>query len=130
MSIVGPRPEQPEFVEHLEKLVPFYARRHLVRPGLTGWAQVRCGYAGSDLGSAWKVAHDLFYLKHRSFRLNLVILGETLRTLVADPQYAAEPTSVEFILAPTRTECEGGAIANGPLSDEAPVPPTSISPRG
>jgi exopolysaccharide biosynthesis polyprenyl glycosylphosphotransferase len=130
MSIVGPRPEQPEFVEHLEKLVPFYARRHLVRPGLTGWAQVRCGYAGSDLGSAWKVAHDLFYLKHRSFRLNLVILGETLRTLVADPQYTAEPTSVEFILAPTRSECEQRSLTDGPISDQAPSPPTSITPRG
>jgi lipopolysaccharide/colanic/teichoic acid biosynthesis glycosyltransferase len=104
MSIVGPRPEQPGFVARLEHLVPFYARRHLVKPGLTGWAQVRCGYAGSDVGSAWKVAHDLYYLKHRSFRLDLIILGETLRTLVADPQYSAEPASVDFILAPTRED--------------------------
>ena len=103
MSVVGPRPEQPAFVDRLERVVPFYQRRHLMKPGLTGWAQVRCGYAGSDIGSAWKVCHDLYYLNHRSIALNLVILGETLRTLVADPQYSAEPASVDFILAPTRT---------------------------
>ena len=107
MSVVGPRPEQPGFVDRLERVVPFYQRRHLMKPGLTGWAQVRCGYAGSDIGSAWKVCHDLYYLKHRSIALNLVILGETLRTLVADPQYSAQPASVDFILAPTRTPLDG-----------------------
>ncbi|HEX2085076.1 MAG TPA: exopolysaccharide biosynthesis polyprenyl glycosylphosphotransferase [Solirubrobacteraceae bacterium] len=103
MSIVGPRPEQPSFVDRLENVVPFYTRRHLIKPGLTGWAQIRCGYAGSDIGSAWKLCHDLYYLKHRSLWLNLLILCETARTLVADPQYSAEPASVDFILAPTRT---------------------------
>jgi exopolysaccharide biosynthesis polyprenyl glycosylphosphotransferase len=103
MSVVGPRPEQPAFVDKLERVVPFYQRRHLMKPGLTGWAQVRCGYAGSEIGSAWKVCHDLYYLKHRSLSLNLVILGETVRTLVADRQYTAEPATVDFILAPTRT---------------------------
>lgn len=101
MRIVGPRPEQPAFVEQLEHAIPFYQRRHLVKPGLTGWAQVRCGYAGSDVGSAWKVCHDLWYLKQRSLRLDFVIVLETLRTLVADPQYTAEPSSVSFILAPS-----------------------------
>jgi exopolysaccharide biosynthesis polyprenyl glycosylphosphotransferase len=98
MSIVGPRPEQPEFVDRLERWVPFYTRRHLLKPGITGWAQVRCGYAGSDFGSAWKLCHDLYYLKHRSMALDLVILGETLRTLIADRQYAVEPANVSFIL--------------------------------
>ena len=111
MSVVGPRPEQPGFVDRLEQVVPFYQRRHLMKPGLTGWAQVRCGYAGSDIGSAWKVCHDLYYLKHRSIGLNLVILGETLRTLVADPQYSAEPASVDFILAPTRTTLDATPIS-------------------
>ena len=106
MSVVGPRPEQPAFVDRLETVVPFYQRRHLMKPGLTGWAQVRCGYAGSEVGSAWKVCHDLYYLKHRSLGLNLVILLETVRTLVADAQYTAEPASVDFILAPTRTPIE------------------------
>jgi exopolysaccharide biosynthesis polyprenyl glycosylphosphotransferase len=132
MSVVGPRPEQPAFVEHLEAIVPYYARRQLVRPGLTGWAQVRCGYSGSDVGSAWKVAHDLFYLKHRSFGLNLVILGETLRTLVADPQYSAEPSSVDFILAPASIVTEGGAtdgMAAGPRGELTIAPSTAQAPR-
>jgi exopolysaccharide biosynthesis polyprenyl glycosylphosphotransferase len=77
MSLVGPRPEQPEFVEHLEREVPFYQRRHLIRPGISGWAQVRCGYARSDAGSEWKHCHDLFYLKHRSVGLDLWILAKT-----------------------------------------------------
>jgi lipopolysaccharide/colanic/teichoic acid biosynthesis glycosyltransferase len=98
MTIVGPRPEQPEFVERLESWMPFYTRRHLLKPGITGWAQVRCGYAGSDVGSAWKLCHDLYYLKHRSLAFDLVILGETVRTLVADRQYAVEPGNVSFIL--------------------------------
>ncbi|MDQ3741394.1 MAG: sugar transferase [Actinomycetota bacterium] len=114
MSVVGPRPEQPGFVDRLERVVPFYQRRHLMKPGLTGWAQVRCGYAGSDIGSAWKVCHDLYYLKHRSIALNLVILGETLRTLVADPQYSAQPASVDFILAPTRTPLDDLHAAPAP----------------
>jgi lipopolysaccharide/colanic/teichoic acid biosynthesis glycosyltransferase len=124
MSLVGPRPEQPGFVEHLEEIVPYYARRQLIRPGLTGWAQVRCGYSGSDIGSAWKVAHDLFYLKHRSFGLNLLILGETLRMLVADPQYSAEPASVDFILAPARAVPNGAgpeqpAVSGSPIETSA-----------
>jgi exopolysaccharide biosynthesis polyprenyl glycosylphosphotransferase len=99
MSIVGPRPEQPGFVDRLEQVVPFYQRRHLIKPGVTGWAQVRCGYAGSEVGSAWKVCHDLYYIKHRTFWMNIVILAETMRNLVADPQYTAQPASVDFILA-------------------------------
>jgi exopolysaccharide biosynthesis polyprenyl glycosylphosphotransferase len=77
MSFVGPRPEQPAFVEHLERVLPFYQRRHLVRPGLTGWAQVRCGYAGSEVGSAWKLCNDLYYYEHRSLAVDLLVLAET-----------------------------------------------------
>jgi exopolysaccharide biosynthesis polyprenyl glycosylphosphotransferase len=99
MSVVGPRPEQPEFVEHLERMLPYYNRRHLIKPGLTGWAQVRCGYAGSDAGSAWKLCHDLFYLKHQSLGLDLAILAETARTLVADRQFPrhADRGAPEFV---------------------------------
>jgi exopolysaccharide biosynthesis polyprenyl glycosylphosphotransferase len=111
MSIVGPRPEQPEFVELLEHTIPFYQRRHLVKPGISGWAQVRCGYAGSDVGSAWKLCHDLYYLKHRSIGFYMVILAETVRTLFADRQYAVEPTSVSFIIGSDRM-----------MVDSAPVP--------
>jgi exopolysaccharide biosynthesis polyprenyl glycosylphosphotransferase len=116
MSIVGPRPEQPEFVERLEAWVPYYTRRHLVKPGITGWAQVRCGYAGSDVGSAWKLCHDLYYLKHRSLRLDLVILGETVRTLVADRQYTVEPKNVSFILNSDWIQTEQPAPATATAS--------------
>jgi exopolysaccharide biosynthesis polyprenyl glycosylphosphotransferase len=111
MSLVGPRPEQPAFVERLEQAIPFYSRRHLVKPGVTGWAQVRCGYAGSDFGSAWKLCHDLYYLKHRSFWLDCAILIDTLRTLVADPQYDVEPVGVSFILRPALNDDDTAAVA-------------------
>ena len=81
MSLVGPRPEQAQFVTRLEQRLQFYSRRHFVKPGLTGWAQVRCGYAGSEHGSAWKLCHDLYYLRHRSLTLDLLILAETCRSL-------------------------------------------------
>jgi exopolysaccharide biosynthesis polyprenyl glycosylphosphotransferase len=77
MSLVGPRPEQLEFVERLEATLPFYQRRHLIRPGLTGWAQVRCGYAGTYAGAAWKLCNDLYYVKYRSMGLDVLLLLET-----------------------------------------------------
>jgi exopolysaccharide biosynthesis polyprenyl glycosylphosphotransferase len=98
MSLVGPRPEQPEFVDRLERLLPFYQRRHLLRPGITGWAQVRCGYAGSDIGSAWKLCHDLYYAKHRSVGVDLLILCETLSTLVFEREPVLEPDAVACVL--------------------------------
>ncbi|MGZ4185033.1 MAG: sugar transferase [Solirubrobacteraceae bacterium] len=79
MSLVGPRPEQPAVVQRLERDVPFYQRRHLIRPGITGWAQIRCGYARSESGSMWKHCHDLYYLKHRSIRIDLWILLVSVR---------------------------------------------------
>jgi lipopolysaccharide/colanic/teichoic acid biosynthesis glycosyltransferase len=88
MSIVGPRPEQPLYVQELERSLRFYSRRHQLRPGLTGWAQVRCGYGGSQLGTAWKLSHDLYYLKHRGLRFDLLILLETLRTPFSSDQFA------------------------------------------
>ena len=62
--------------------MPYYERRALVKPGLTGWAQVRCGYAGSRYGTAWKMCHDLYYIKHRSALLDLLILVETFHAVV------------------------------------------------
>ncbi len=78
MTFVGPRPERPEMVAELEHTLPNYRRRHLIKPGVTGWAQVRCGYAGSTLGTAWKHSHDLYYLKRRSRLVNVMIVVETL----------------------------------------------------
>lgn len=88
MSLVGPRPEQPEIVGVLESRFGYYDRRHLVKPGITGWAQVRCGYGGSDIGSAWKLCHDLYYLKRRSVFFDLLIMLETMSTV-----FVAEPIS-------------------------------------
>jgi exopolysaccharide biosynthesis polyprenyl glycosylphosphotransferase len=98
MSLVGPRPERPEFVSELELKVPYYSRRLLVKPGITGWAQVRSGYAGSDLGTAFKLCHDLYYIKHRSMLFDVLTLVETARTLVADVQYGQFNFSETFIV--------------------------------
>lgn len=97
MSLVGPRPEPPELVETLTWTVPHYDRRALVKPGLTGWAQVRCGYAGSHIGSAWKTCHDLYYIKHRSVLFDLVILLQTFRALVESEESDQMPAP-DFIL--------------------------------
>ncbi|HET9162297.1 MAG TPA: exopolysaccharide biosynthesis polyprenyl glycosylphosphotransferase [Solirubrobacterales bacterium] len=97
MSIVGPRPEQPEFVERLEGLLPFYSRRHLIKPGITGWAQVRCGYAGSDEGSAWKLCHDLYYLKYRSTAFDLSILAETLSSVFGNKAHAVNTSTARLV---------------------------------
>jgi exopolysaccharide biosynthesis polyprenyl glycosylphosphotransferase len=86
MSLVGPRPERPAFVDRLERAVPFYERRHMVKPGLTGWAQVRCGYGGTLAGTEWKLCHDLYYLKRRCLLFDLVVMIETAHTLVTDAQ--------------------------------------------
>jgi exopolysaccharide biosynthesis polyprenyl glycosylphosphotransferase len=82
MSIVGPRPERPEFLDVLNAEVPYWTRRHFVKPGITGWAQVRRGYADDVDGTADKLAYDLYYLKHRSLVLDLAILLMTVRILV------------------------------------------------
>lgn len=83
MSVVGPRPEQPDIVSRLEAGIAFYSRRHLIKPGLAGWAQLKCGYARSERGSAWKLCHDLYYLKHQSLRFDMVILIRTFLTLAS-----------------------------------------------
>jgi len=98
MTMVGPRPEQPELVSELERHFPHYQRRSLVKPGITGWAQVRCGYAGTKEGSAWKLCHDLYYLKHRSLLADLMIICETSRALGQRAQFNLEPPNEQFIL--------------------------------
>jgi UDP-GalNAc:undecaprenyl-phosphate GalNAc-1-phosphate transferase len=82
MSLIGPRPEQPGFVEQFEKEVPFYSYRHIIRPGITGWAQVAQGYA-TDTQSTWKkVEHDFYYIKHLSPSLDALILIRTIKTVI------------------------------------------------
>jgi exopolysaccharide biosynthesis polyprenyl glycosylphosphotransferase len=82
MSIVGPRPERPEFLEMLEDAVPFWSRRHLLRPGITGWAQLRSGYASDSFATEEKLSHDLWYLRHQSLIVDLVICGRTVPALL------------------------------------------------
>ena len=83
MSLVGPRPEQPDLARMLEQEVPYYDQRHSLRPGITGWAQVRCGYGASIQQSRVKLEHDLFYIKHLSAMLDSVILFETAKVLLS-----------------------------------------------
>ena len=82
MSLVGPRPERPEFVEQLTRAIPFYGERHIIRPGLTGWAQVRYTYSASVEDAIEKLQYDLFYLKNMSIALDLVIGFETVKTVI------------------------------------------------
>jgi exopolysaccharide biosynthesis polyprenyl glycosylphosphotransferase len=77
ISLVGPRPEQPHIVEELKKQIPFYDERHLVKPGITGWAQLNI-YAGSLEESKLKLQYDLYYIKHRSFLFDLEIILKTI----------------------------------------------------
>jgi len=90
MSLVGPRPEIPGIVSSLERRFEYYDRRHLLKPGITGWATVCCGYAGTPIGEAWKLCHDLYYLKRRSLLFDLLILVETVSSIVL-PDPAARP---------------------------------------
>jgi sugar transferase (PEP-CTERM system associated) len=82
MSLVGPRPERPEFVEQLAKEIPFYGQRHIVRPGLTGWAQVRYTYTASVEDALQKLQYDLFYIKNLSISLDLFIIVSTVKTVI------------------------------------------------
>jgi exopolysaccharide biosynthesis polyprenyl glycosylphosphotransferase len=77
MSLVGPRPERPEFLEMLGQAVPFWTRRMLVKPGLTGWAQVKGDYAGDCASTCDKLAYDLWYLRHRNLIVDLAICAKT-----------------------------------------------------
>jgi sugar transferase (PEP-CTERM system associated) len=82
MSFVGPRPERPEFVNGLIKDIPYYGQRHVVRPGLTGWAQVRYTYGASKEDALEKLQYDLFYIKNLSIALDLYIIFETVKTVI------------------------------------------------
>jgi exopolysaccharide biosynthesis polyprenyl glycosylphosphotransferase len=82
MSFVGPRPERPEFTELLAKQIPFYDLRHIVKPGLTGWAQILHGYAASQDDAREKLKYDLYYIKNQTFLLDLMIVGKTISVVV------------------------------------------------
>jgi len=82
MGFVGPRPERPEFVQGLIKNLPYYNERHNVKPGLTGWAQLKYPYGATEADSLEKLKYDLYYIKHRSFLLDLLILVRTVEIVL------------------------------------------------
>jgi sugar transferase (PEP-CTERM system associated) len=82
MSLVGPRPERPEFVQSLNQQIPFYGQRHVVKPGLTGWAQVRYTYGATVEDAIEKLQYDLFYIKNMSIALDVFIIFETIKTVL------------------------------------------------
>jgi lipopolysaccharide/colanic/teichoic acid biosynthesis glycosyltransferase len=82
MRFVGPRPERPEFVQLLAEQIPYYQLRHIVPPGITGWAQVRYKYGASVEDAKQKLTYDLYYIKHASLALDLLIVFETLKTIL------------------------------------------------
>ena len=81
MSLIGPRPEQPALVTTYCRKMPTFNNRTIMRPGITGWAQVRASYAADEAETAQKLAYDLYYLKHAGFMMDLYIMLETFKTL-------------------------------------------------
>jgi lipopolysaccharide/colanic/teichoic acid biosynthesis glycosyltransferase len=82
MSFVGPRPERPFFVEQLEREIPFYQQRHAVKPGVTGWAQIKYEYGSSVEDAMEKLRYDLYYIKHLSIALDLSIVFDTVKVVM------------------------------------------------
>jgi lipopolysaccharide/colanic/teichoic acid biosynthesis glycosyltransferase len=82
LAVVGPRPEQPRYVADLTEKLPFYDLRHLVRPGLTGWAQVKYGYAGTEADALEKLQYEFFYLRRQGMAFDLQVMGRTLRSVL------------------------------------------------
>jgi lipopolysaccharide/colanic/teichoic acid biosynthesis glycosyltransferase len=82
MSFVGPRPERPTFVEQLTAEIPYYALRHTVKPGITGWAQLRYAYGASVQDSEEKLKYDLYYVKNHSLMFDLLVLLQTFEVVI------------------------------------------------
>jgi lipopolysaccharide/colanic/teichoic acid biosynthesis glycosyltransferase len=82
MAVIGPRPERPIFVKEIAEMMPFYETRHVIKPGLTGWAQVNYSYGESFEDSLIKLQYDLYYIKHRSVFLDLNIIIKTISTVL------------------------------------------------
>jgi lipopolysaccharide/colanic/teichoic acid biosynthesis glycosyltransferase len=82
MNLIGPRPERPEFVERLAEEIPHYRLRHTIRPGITGWAQIRYGYGNSVADATEKLRYDLFYIKNMSAGLDFLILFHSIKIVL------------------------------------------------
>jgi lipopolysaccharide/colanic/teichoic acid biosynthesis glycosyltransferase len=79
---VGPRPERPEFVEGLKESIPYYSERHTLRPGVTGWAQLRYGYGASEEDAIEKLQYDLYYVKNQGLMLDIMIILQTVEVVL------------------------------------------------
>jgi lipopolysaccharide/colanic/teichoic acid biosynthesis glycosyltransferase len=82
MSLVGPRPERPEFVEELQRHIPYYSKRHTIKPGITGWAQLQYGYGASEEDAIEKLQYDLYYIKNQGIVLDLMIVLQTVEVVL------------------------------------------------
>jgi sugar transferase (PEP-CTERM system associated) len=91
MSLVGPRPERPEFIDELTRDIPFYGQRHVVRPGVTGWAQVKYKYGASKEDALEKLQYELYYIKNMSLALDLVIMIHTIKTMISGAEHGHAP---------------------------------------
>lgn len=117
MSLVGPRPERPEFVETLSAAIPFYRERLMVPPGITGWAQVKYPYAASIEAARRKLQYDLFYIKHMSLFFDVTILLRTFKTVIVGLRHsesgakAAEPAGAISTLPPPADEKNKAQLA-------------------
>ncbi len=122
MSFVGPRPERPVFVEQLRRVMPYYDERHSVRPGLTGWAQVRFTYTASIEDSRRKLEYDLYYLKQMSMAFDIAIVLYTIRVVLFGWEWGSETVrhaiENEKTAAPRMQTAAAGAVA-GPTRPAA-----------
>ena len=82
MSVVGPRPERPEFVENLQRNIPYYSERHVVKPGVTGWAQLKYSYGASEEDAIEKLQYDLYYIKNQTLLLDILIILQTVEVVL------------------------------------------------
>lgn len=115
MSLVGPRPERPEFVDTLDSAIPFYKERLLVPPGVTGWAQVKYPYAASIEAARRKLQYDIYYIKHMSFWLDCLILLRTVKTILVGMVHSEQVAPDD-----SSESGQGGAIAMP--EPDAPIP--------
>jgi exopolysaccharide biosynthesis polyprenyl glycosylphosphotransferase len=91
MGFIGPRPERPEFVSELKKCIPYYSERHFVKPGVTGWAQIRYPYGASVEDALEKLRHDLYYIKNISLFLDVLIFIETIKVMLFGREHDRRP---------------------------------------
>ncbi len=82
MSVVGPRPERPEFVAELQEKIPYYSERHVVKPGVTGWAQLKYSYGASEEDAIEKLQYDLYYIKNQTLILDIMIILQTVEVVL------------------------------------------------